>query len=65
MNSKARITIELSGRTLEKLMTLSVEFHRHPDDLIVDLLNVAIEASAQDTEASAALMMQSYGGPLQ
>jgi hypothetical protein len=45
VNKTARITIELSGRTLENLIALAVKLHRHPDDLTVDLLYAAIEAS--------------------
>ena len=35
------------------------------DDLPVDLLHAAIEDSANNTEASMALMTQPYDGPLQ
>jgi proline dehydrogenase len=65
VNKTARITIELSGRTLENLISLARKLHRHPDDLTVDLLYAAIEASADSTEAQMALMAQSSGGLLQ
>lgn len=65
VNKTARITIELSGRTLENLISLAVKLHRHPDDLTVDLLYAAIEASVDSTEAQVALMAQSSGGLLQ
>ena len=65
MNKTARITIELSGRTLENLISLATKLHRHPDDLTVDLLYAAIEASADSTEAQMALMAQSSDSLLQ
>jgi len=65
MNKKARITIELSGKTLENLILLATKLHRHPDDLTVDLLYAAIEASVDSTEAQTALMAQSTSGLLQ
>lgn len=65
VNKTARITIELSGKTLENLISLAVKLHRHPDDLTVDLLYAAIEASVDSTEAQVALMAQSSGGLLQ
>ena len=65
MNKTARITIELSGRTLENLISLATKLQRHPDDLTVDLLYAAIEASADNAEAQMALMAPSSGGLLQ
>ncbi len=65
MNKTARITIELSGKTLENLILLATKLHRHPDDLTVDLLYAAIEASVDNTEAQMALMAQSTSGLLQ
>lgn len=38
----ARITLELSGTTLESLLFLSKHHNRSPDDLILDLLHSAI-----------------------
>jgi len=65
VNKTARITIELSGKTLENLILLATKLHRHPDDLTVDLLYAAIEASVDSTEAQMALMAQSTSGLLQ
>ena len=42
----AQITLELSGKTLENLLRLAARLQRHPDDVTVDLLYAAIEASA-------------------
>ncbi|NLX19423.1 MAG: hypothetical protein GXY53_09130 [Desulfobulbus sp.] len=41
----ARITLELSGKTLDNLLYLAMHLERHPDDLTVDLLHAAIESS--------------------
>ena len=65
MNKTARITLELSGRTLENLITLAAKLNRHPDDLTVDLLYAAIEASVDSTEAQLSLMAPASGGTLQ
>ncbi|WP_310598622.1 hypothetical protein [Desulfobulbus sp.] len=61
----AQITLELSGKTLENLLYLSRRLQRHPNDLTVDLLYAAIEASMDSTEAQTSLMAQPSNGILQ
>ncbi|MGI6639409.1 MAG: hypothetical protein ACOX4Z_10305 [Desulfobulbus sp.] len=46
----ARITLELSGTTLEKLLFLSRHYNRSPDDLTLDLLHAAILLSSENIE---------------
>lgn len=46
----ARITLELSGSTLEKLLFLSRHYERSPDDLTLDLLHAAILLSVENIE---------------
>ncbi|MGI6655462.1 MAG: hypothetical protein ACOX5Z_01275 [Desulfobulbus sp.] len=41
----ARITLELSGETLDNLLLLATRLNRHPDALTIDLLYGAIEDS--------------------
>ncbi len=62
---KAQITLELSGQTLEHLLVLAHRLHRHPNDLTVDLLYAAIEASMENTEAQMALVKLSSDMALQ
>lgn len=45
----ARITLELSGTTLEKLLFLSRHYNRSPDDLTLDLLHAAILLSSENS----------------
>ncbi|MBM9614135.1 hypothetical protein JWJ90_07520 [Desulfobulbus rhabdoformis] len=52
----AHITLELTGKTLERLLYLSQRLHRHPNELTVDLLQAAIEVSVDNEEAQLALM---------
>ncbi|MDR2549794.1 MAG: hypothetical protein LBD10_06325 [Desulfobulbus sp.] len=61
----AQITLELSGKTLENLLYLSRRLQRHPNDLTVDLLYAAIEASMDSTDAQPSLMTQPSNGILQ
>ncbi|NLZ18323.1 MAG: hypothetical protein GX087_11435 [Desulfobulbaceae bacterium] len=49
----ARITLELSGTTLEKLLFLSHHYQRSPDDLTLDLLHAAILLSTENIEQEA------------
>lgn len=49
----ARITLELSGTTLEKLLFLSRYYNRSPDDLTLDLLHAAIFISPENIEKKA------------
>ena len=49
----ARITLELSGTTLEKLLFLSRHYNRSPDDLTLDLLHAAILLSSENVEKEA------------
>lgn len=46
----ARITLELSGTTLEKLLSLSKHYNRSPDELTLDLLHAAILLSSESVE---------------
>ncbi|WP_043770228.1 hypothetical protein [Desulfobulbus propionicus] len=52
----AHITLELSGKTLENLIYLATRLQRHPNDLTVDLLYAAIEASMDSVEAQTSLL---------
>ncbi len=61
----ARITLELSGETLENLLYLATCLNRHPDDLMVDLLHAAIEASMDGTAPWNALTNVPPAGALQ
>lgn len=61
----AQVTLELSGKTLENLLYLSKRLQRHPNDLTVDLLYAAIEASMESAGAQTSLMAQPSNGVLQ
>jgi len=61
----AQITLELSGKTLENLLYLSRCLQRHPNDLTIDLLYAAIEASMDSAAARSSLVMQPSNGTLQ
>lgn len=54
----AQITLELTGKTLENLLQLAMRLQRHPNDLTVDLLYAAIEASMESADAQASLLNQ-------
>lgn len=54
----AQITLELTGKTLENLLQLAMRLQRHPNDLTVDLLYAAIEASMESADAQAPLLNQ-------
>lgn len=53
-----QITLELSGKTLENLLALAHRLHRHPNDLTIDLLYAAIEASIDSTELQTELLLR-------
>lgn len=61
----AKVTLELSGKTLENLLYLSMRLQRHPNDLTVDLLYAAIEASMESADAQTTLMAKPSNGVLQ
>jgi len=61
----AQITLELSGKTLENLLYLASRLQRHPNDLTVDLLYAAIEASMDSSDAQLSRMAQPSTGILQ
>ncbi|WP_028317881.1 hypothetical protein [Desulfobulbus elongatus] len=61
----ARITLELSGQTLDNLLYLAARLQRHPNDLTVDLLHAAIEASMDSADAQTSLIEQPSNGVLQ
>lgn len=65
MKKTVRITLELSGKTLENLLFLALKLQRHPNDITIDLLHAAIEASMHSTEAQLALLSRSSNGTLQ
>ena len=54
----AQITLELTGKTLENLLQLAMRLQRHPNDLTVDLLYAAIEASMESADAQVSLLNQ-------
>ena len=43
----ARITLELSGSTLDKLLFLARHYDRTPDELTLDLLHAAISRASR------------------
>lgn len=61
----AQITLELSGKTLENLLVLAQRLHRHPNDLTIDLLYAAIEASIDSTELQAELLLHHANSSIQ
>ena len=65
MMKTAQITLELSGETLENLLYLARRQQRHPNDLTVDLLYAAIEASMDSADAQISLMSLPSNGNLQ
>ena len=46
----ARITLELSGSTLDKLLFLARHYDRTPDELTLDLLHAAILLTSENIE---------------
>lgn len=61
----ARITLELSGQTLENLLLLAHRLHRHPNDLTVDLLYAAIEASVDKADPQKEWLLHHAGPSIQ